>query len=978
MKNQRSIAALAPAAIALAFSSAAIAQDNEPSEEIEEIEEIVVTGIRGSLAAAVDQKRDSDQLVEVVIAEDIGKLPDQNLAEVLENITGVQITRTAGVGTGVQIRGTNSNRVEFNGVSTVNSGSGRSGINFEDVNPAIISAVEVTKSPDAGTNEGSVGGTINLKTIRPLDLPATLAAVRVQYEDSSLSTENMTPRYSGAFGDSWLTDAGEIGFVISGSYTEQESVSFRPRTDRDNRVSPAGAVNPSEFLGIQFLVQEQENYDYETVNFASTFEWAPSESLKFHLDVVVNDQERSQDSYRLQASGVSTLRNISVPTDYETVDFGVGPGRFPAALQGTLEPDLANDDDDPNLRFSSDTGSRVTDSQVIALGGDWYGERWSVSAEYSTTASDTSNPNLSTTLNFINPNCPLDANSNDNCVPFIYDLSGGTLAWGVNFNSPFAPAPADLLNPANVVLDQVIVGRNTTENEEDAIRMDFSWDVDWNSFTTLDFGFRIGESSSRFNDIEDRIGGFSRMVDSPNGALFSELLVPGPDNFDKGDGRSLFISDFLLVDPDRAFSDPDGTLAILQDAVIAHDTASPDILNLVSDRNQFYDVSEETTALYVQANFEAGIFRGNVGMRYVETEVDSVAYGFEDASGNRSLVSTKGKYDFLLPRLNVVAEVREDVLIRFGYGADIRRPGFNRISTAFSADNQENSAIDQGNPNLKPEEVDSLDFAVEWYFAESALVSLGYFTKDRTDIIGQVFEGALLVNDPASTSGLARETDPSCPGGGIWNPTVIPNVLGDPNVLGLCVDYQTWTNDPSTTTQSGFEFAFQYDLSGFEDNLGWASGFGVIFNYTNQDFSGGSIEDCTSGRGAQVLGSGICIPRGLLDFSEDAYNFTLYYEKHGLSARARYTWRESFRTQDFGGGANTSGSSTFSFPVHTLDRGQLNASVNYSVNDHLDIGLEVVNLTEERIDQHCVSATGPLCFVGLPDRRIVLGGIYRF
>ena len=972
MKYQRSICALAPAAMALVFSSAAIAQDDEP------LEEIVVTGIRGSLAAAVDQKRDSDQLVEVVIAEDIGKLPDQNLAEVLENITGVQITRTAGVGTGVQIRGTNSNRVEFNGVSTVNSGSGRSGINFEDVNPAIISAVEVTKSPDARTIEGSVGGTINLKTIRPLELRETLAAVRVQYEDSSLSSESMTPRFSGAFGDSWSTDAGEIGFVISGSFTEQESVSFRPRTDRDNRVSPAGAVDPAEFLGIQFLVQEQENYDYDTVNLASTFEWAPSDSLNFHLDVIVNDQERSQDSYRLQASGVSTLRNISVPTAYETVDFGVGPGRFPAALQGTLEPDLANDDDDPNLRFSSDTGSRVTDSQVIALGGDWYGEKWSVSAEYATTMSDTSNPNLSTTLNFINPNCPLDASSNDNCVPFIYDLSGGTLAWGVNFDSPFAPAPADLLNPANVVLDQVIVGRNTTENEEDAFRMDFAWDTDWSGFTTLDFGFRYGESSSRFNDIEDRIGGFSRMVDSPNGALFSELLVPGPSNFDKGDGRSLFISDFLLVDPDRAFSDPDGTLAILQNAVIAHDTASPDILNLVSDRNQFYDVTEETTALYAQANFEAGIFRGNVGMRYVETEVDSVAYGFEDDAGNRSLVSTKGKYDFLLPRLNVVAEATEDVLVRFGYGSDIRRPGFNRISTAFAADNQENSAIDQGNPNLKPEEVDSLDLAVEWYFAESALVSLGYFTKDRTDIIGQVFEGALLVNDPTSTSGLARETDPSCPGGGIWNPTVIPNVLGDPNVLGLCVDYQTWTNDPSTTTQSGFEFALQYDLSGFENRLGWASGFGVIFNYTNQDFSGGSIEDCTSGRGAQVLGSGICIPRGLLDFSEDAYNITLYYEKYGLSARARYTWRESFRTQDFGGGANTSGSSTFSFPVHTLDRGQLNASVNYSVNDHLDVGLEVVNLTEERIDQHCVSATGPLCFVGLPDRRIVFGAIYRF
>ena len=972
MKYQPSIAAFALAATTLVFSTATVAQDDEP------LEEIVVTGIRGSLAAAVDQKRDSDQLVEVIIAEDIGKLPDQNLAEVLENITGIQITRTAGVGTGVQIRGTNSNRVEFNGVSTVNSGSGRSGINFEDVNPAIISAVEVTKSPDAGTIEGSVGGTINLKTIRPLDLPARLGALRVQYEDSSLSSESMTPRFSGAFGDNWSTGAGEVGFVISGSVTEQESVSFRPRTDRDNRVSPAAAVDPSEFLGIQFLVQEQENYDYETVNLASTFEWAPSDSLKFHADVVINEQERSQDSYRLQASGVSTLRNLSVPTAYETVDFGVGPGRFPAALQGTLEPDLSNDDDDPNLRFSSDTGSRVTDSQIIALGGEWNGERWSVSAEYAMTTSDTSNPNLSTTLNFINPNCPLDGSSNDNCVPFIYDLSGGTLSWGVNFDSPFAPAQADLLDPANVVLDQVIIGRNTTENEEDALRMDFSWEADWNGVTTLDFGFRYGESSSRFNRIQDRIGGFSRMVDSPNGALFSELLVPGPSNFDKGDGRTLFIRDFLLVDPDRAFSDPDGTLAILEAAVVAHDPVSPDTARLASDRNQFYDVGEETTALYAQANFEAGIFRGNVGVRYVETEVDSVAYGFEDAAGNRSLESTKGKYDFLLPRLNVAAEVSEDVIVRFGYGSDIRRPGFNRISTAFAADNQENSAIDQGNPNLKPEEVDSLDLAVEWYFAESALVSLGYFTKDRTDIIGQVFEGALLVEDASSTSGLARETDPSCPGGGIWNPTVIPNVLGDPNRLGLCVDYQTWTNDPSTTTQSGFEFAFQYDLSGFEDRLGWASGFGIIFNYTNQDFSGGSIVDCTSGRGAQVLGSGVCIPRGLLDFSEDAYNITLYYEKYGLSARARYTWRESFRTQDFGGGANTSGSSTFSFPVHTLDRGQLNASINYSVNDNLDVGLEVVNLTEERIDQHCVSTSGPLCFVGLPDRRIVVGGIYRF
>ena len=977
MSCQRTTLSLLLAASTLAVAPATFAQDQD-----EPIEEIIAVGIRGSLANAIDQKRNSDNLKEVIIAEDIGKLPDQNLAEVLENVTGVQITRTAGVGTGVQIRGTNANRIEINGVSTVGSGSGRSGIDFEDVNSSIISAVEVIKAPDAKTIEGSVGGTINLKTIRPLALTETLGSIRLQGEDSSLSDEDIQPRISGAFGDNWSTDAGDFGFVISGSYTEQESVSFRPRTDRDNLASPPGA-NPAEFLGIQFFVQEQENYDYETTNLATTLEWAPNDTLKFHFDAIINEQERSQDSYRLQASGVSALRQVSIPTAFEIVDFGVGPGTFPAALQGTLEPDLGVDDDDPNLRFSSDTGSRVTDSEIFALGGEWLiSDRLSASVEYAMTSSDTENPNLSTTLNFINPNCPLDATSNDNCVPFIYDLSGNQLAWGVNFNSQFSPAAADLLNPANVVLDQVIVGRNTTDNEEDAFRLDFTYDLEWNGVTSLDFGVRYNESSSRFENFEDRIGGFSQMEDSPNGLLFEELLVAGPNNYGDGDGRSLFISDFLLVDPDRAFSDPAGTLAILEGALAAHRLANPQadgdlVAVLSSDQNQFFDVGEETTALYAQANFEHGIFRGNIGVRYLDTEIDSVAFGPEDANGNRSLQSTKGDYDFLLPRLNVVAEVKEDVIVRLGYSSDIRRPDFNDLNTAYDFDNQENTAVQLGNPGLEPEEVDSFDISVEWYFADAAVVSIGYFHKDRTNIFGEDFEGALLVPSATTPGGLARETDPNCPGGGIWNPTVIPNVLGDPNTVGLCVDFTQPGNDPDTTTQSGIELAFQYDLSSFEERLGWASGFGVIANYTNQDFSGGSVVDCTSGRGLQVLGD-VCIDRGLLDFSEDAYNFTLYYERYGLSARARYTWREGFRTQDFAAGANTSGSSTFSFPVNTLDRSQLNASVSYAINDNFDVGIEAVNLTEEEIYQHCVGESGPLCFVGLPDRRIVFGGTYRF
>lgn len=1021
------------AGVALPLGMTALAQDATESAEEDEArqETIVIQGIRGSLQSALNEKRNADNLKEIIRAQDIGKLPDQNLAEVLENITGIQITRTAGVGTGVQIRGTNANRVEINGVSTVGSGAGRSGIDFEDVNAAIISAVEVTKAPEARTIEGSVGGTVNLRTIRPLALDGLLANIRLQGEDSSLSTEDIQPRISGAIGNRWDTEMGEIGFVLSGSYTEQEAVSFRPRADRDNVGSAPGAQFP-EYLGIQFLVQEQENFDFETTNLASTFEWAPNDELKFSVDYIRNEQERSQDSYRLQASGVSSFINSSVPSEFEFVDFGVTSdnGRdlrnFPAALVGTIERSSLTSDN-PNLRFSSDTGSRITDSEILSIAGEWERDRWNVRAEFASTSSDTENPNLSSTLNFINPNGGLvarvtdingdrtnvalpaglspasaqadldlaladavasipDGDSgfiyNDNSTPFAYDLTGDSLAFGIDFNSPYAPSVADLLNPANVVLDQVIVGRNTTENQEDAFRIDVSYDMSESSLlgdfvTSIDAGYRYNESSSVFNDVEDRLGGFSNLADSPSGLLFEDLLVAGPSNYGDADGRNLFIANFLLVDPDQAFSDPNGTIEALQNAIIQHDS-SPDILSLSSDENSFYDVSEETNALYAQANFEHGIFRGNLGVRWLETEIASVGFGPEDVNGNRSLQTTSGSYDFLLPRFNLVAQPREDIILRFAYGTDIRRPDFDDLATGFSFDAQENSVVALGNPGLLPEEVDSIDISAEWYFAPSSVVSIGYFTKDRTNIFGVDFDGAVLLPDPNNTTGgLSRETDPNCPGGGIFNPTVIPNVLGDPDTLGLCVDATRPGNDPDTTTQSGWEFAFQYDLSGHEDRLGWASGFGIVANYTLQDFSGGSVVDTTSGRGLNVLGD-VSIPRGLLDFSENAYNLTAYYEKYGISARARYTWREGFRTQDFGGGANTSGSSTFSFPVYTLDRGQLNASLNYAVTENFSVGIEAVNLTEEEIIQKCVSESGPTCFVGYPDRRVTFGGSYTF
>ena len=114
--------------------------------------------------------------------------------------------------------------------------------------------------------------------------------------------------------------------------------------------------------------------------------------------------------------------------------------------------------------------------------------------------------------------------------------------------------------------------------------------------------------------------------------------------------------------------------------------------------------------------------------------------------------------------------------------------------------------------------------------------------------------------------------------------------------------------------------------------------------------------------------------QGLLNLSENAYNITLYYEKFGLSARMRYTWREAYRTDDFG----STSSFPWGFPAVQADRGQLNASVTYDVNENLNIGVEAVNITESEVEQYCVNEGALLCFQGLTDRRITLGANYRF
>ncbi|MEP5569168.1 MAG: TonB-dependent receptor, partial [Halioglobus sp.] len=434
--------------------------------------------------------------------------------------------------------------------------------------------------------------------------------------------------------------------------------------------------------------------------------------------------------------------------------------------------------------------------------------------------------------------------------------------------------------------------------------------------------------------------------------------------------------DFLTIDPGKASGSPEQVLEVLNSAIAEHqaNTGSDKggIDSPTSSTSAFFDITEETDAFYLQANFDWGMFLGNIGVRYVDTDVASKGNTVTD--GVVTPTTTKGSYDFVLPRFNLVANVTDDVLLRGSWGKDIRRPDFDNLSTSFSFSTSPNPAVELGNPGLEPEEVESFDLTAEWYFAPRAVVSIGYFHKER--------EGLFVRNDsdPVEDANGFRDTTPPCEGGGIFNPIADPNVFAPPGTEpGVCVPTSQTINGGGETTQDGIELVVQYDLSDFEDSIGWASGFGFLANYTTQEFEG-SGEDYLSAFSRpttvfNALGATdtVTMEAPLLDLSENAYNITAYYEKYGLSARVRYTWREAHRSDDFG----STSSYPWGFPVVQEDRSQVNASLSYEINDNFVVGVEAINITEEEIEQSCVNEGALLCYQGLTDRRITFGLSYR-
>ncbi|MFC1518576.1 TonB-dependent receptor [Pseudomonadota bacterium] len=981
------------------------------AEEVKqnETEVIVVTGIRSALASALAEKRSSTNIKEVIEAEDIGKLPDQNLAEVLENITGIQIDRSNGVGTGVQIRGTGDNRLEINGVSTVGSSSGRTGISFEDLPAALIASVEVTKVPTAKTIEGSVGGTINLRTLRGLSLKERLTQFRVQAEHSDLA-DSITPRVSGTFGDNWETDIGDFGVVVTASYAELDVASANPRFDRDRVLMPDSGLNsaqPFPFLRTQFLDQPLDSDNYETKNLTTSFEYQPIDDMKFYFDATINDQERAQQNSRafFSGTGANTVINNTNNTGFETINLGTVDGQYgnlhlgevSVVTSGILGVGVSPDGRtiDPNLRTGNQNSSRLTKSNVFALGSEWFGDKFKLNAEVSYANSKTNNPSLNSELDFINPNGPqIGPNTtNDNGTPAIFNINNNTFEFGIAQGLAETPTTEQLLDPSNYGLRSIGQGLRKSKGSEAAARVDFEYSlVDINPFfTDLRAGIRWNQTKNSTNNItsSNSFGNWNR----PTADLFADIITSGASNFNGADDRTLYISDYLIIDNDLSYNNPQYVIDVINRAITQNNANYGENVNdlLATPTiqiSQFFDIEEQTTALYLQGDYETEVgdvqILGNIGVRYVNTDLKSL--GTSEIGGELTPVKESTDYDFFLPRFNLVAKFTDDVQVRLGIGKDISRPDFDSLSTSANFGSSASGTVSVGNPDLKPEQIWSYDLSLEYYFSDTGFVSAGIFHKERKNLI------TTIQDEPAEPIGptgqIERDVTAPCEDGGIFNPNVPPenyNVFSSrTDTTGICVAKSSQINVDGSETQSGIELAAQYDLSAFEEDIGWASGFGFIANYTYQE-SGAALDEFRMASGAinQILGrtdtdnstetltDDVVSERITLDkLSENAYNFTLFYDKYDLNVRLRYTWRDSF--------TETLNRMRFNLPPVVGARGQLNMSVGYDINEMFSVGIEGVNLTQEDRTRWCFNEGTLLCEQSLTDRRVTLGATIKF
>ncbi len=551
--TRRVLSGAAPLALAIALPSAALAQDSadpaQPAADAQDSEEIVVTGIRASLRSAQAIKRNSDQIVDSIVAEDIGKLPDVNVAEALQRVSGIQISRDRGEGGSIAIRGLTQVLTTLNGREVFTAGNGRT-FNLQDVPAELVAGLDVYKTPSANLIEGGIGGVVDVRTRRPLDQAGLVvsASARARYSDLA---DEVKPLVSALVSNSWAVGDGEFGILLSGAYQERAFA-----TDIVNIGAPAART---DILAGETLAAPNGSYQpaikglRTRIGLDGMVQYKPTPELEFYGQASYQDFKSIQDQYGLN---IPTNGRAAVPGSVTLFD-GTNDIRSISYSNVSFNTfGVARDTFDENQQYSA--GVKYDSGPVHVV----------IDGNYSKSTNTLFYSELG--LAGIAPRVDQDVST----------LPGSMKIQGI-----------DLSDLSALTVGSLTRSENYYNGELKAVRADTSFDIDSNFLTAMDFGVRYADRKTEFEPV--------RFFQTRGGSAagFADLYRPNPLNTMFG-GSSAFDQDFLAGDADRLRGDFDSVRNAL--GIEAAPAVTP--LGL-------YTINEGSLASYVMGKFavDAGI-----------------------------------------------------------------------------------------------------------------------------------------------------------------------------------------------------------------------------------------------------------------------------------------------------------------------------------------------------------------------------------
>jgi iron complex outermembrane receptor protein len=721
LKRDMLSVALASAIMAMAANAQAQAQaaaeDEEEVDEAKTLDEVIVTsGIRRGIEDAIELKRDATSIVEAISAEDIGKLPDSSIAESIARLPGLAAQRVAGRASEISIRGLDGNfsTTNLNGREQISTSDSRS-VEFDQYPSELLSSVVVYKTPDASLTNQGLSGTVDLRTVRPLEFDGTIRTIGARMERNSLGDQidgvsAWGSRLSASFIDQFADN--RVGLALGLAYLDS------PGQARELRYwgfpEEAGQRRIGGFDARVF------SSDNKRLGVMGTVQFKPNDVYNGVLDVYYSDFERNEQRSRIE-TGLQ-WSGASLADAGRVVDTSRGVPFVSGGTYNGVTPQIRNDAfNREDSVLSAGLANEFTFSDnLTGLLDLSYSRVDSVMTELETYAGlglgNTANVGYSVPTSGF-PTFSFNRNLADPSIIRLTDSAG----WG---QDGYIKAPE-------------------IDDELHAVKAHLEHRFDAGFLSSIEGGVR-------WSDREKSRSSSEAFLDLPNRPVtLSSSVLRGPT--DMG---------YIGIGPVFSYN-PFDVLSLYRRR--GNDSSG------VADKN--WDVSETLQTAYLQLNIDSQIgeigVRGNVGVQHQRTEQASTGFvRGPGSSGFGTLASVGKEYSDTLPSMNLSFLLPWDQTLRIGSAKQLARPRIDQmtIGGGFGVDQQRGRySGGGGNPFLEPWRATSYDISYEKYFAERGYVSLAYFHKDLETYIFQgefpldfsIFDLSTVPNPrPPSTIGV--------------------------------------------------------------------------------------------------------------------------------------------------------------------------------------------------------------------------------